>query len=269
MNYKLKLLVTGNNKRIARDICQHLKEDRGYLTVMCRADKEAIYDVVYSELPNVIVICMSDETSEDVRMYNLLSEAVRSGTITVFAVVDDKDKQMFMDYSTLRRVYFLSRPVSLYALYDKLIALEEEIKARQDDNTYIEEYINPNADISKRKRILVVDDDTQMLINIKEQLSEFYDVFVVKSGEAAIKFFMKKDADLILLDYMMPDMDGPQVLNELREYEETYDIPVIFLSGLSDKDKIVEAITELKPQGYIVKPAKKSELVAKIIDILG
>ena len=92
---------------------------------------------------------------------------------------------------------------------------------------------------------------------------------VVKSGEAALKYLSKKNADLILLDYVMPEMDGPTVLDALRQDSYMRTIPVVFLTGITEKAVVVETLTILKPQGYIVKPAKKSELVAKIIDVLG
>ena len=79
----------------------------------------------------------------------------------------------------------------------------------------------------------------------------------------------KYKVDLILLDYMMPEMDGPEVLKRLRNRSEYDDIPVVFLTGMSDKEAVLKLIVELKPQGYVLKPSKKSELVAKIIEVLG
>ena len=72
-----------------------------------------------------------------------------------------------------------------------------------------------------------------------------------------------------MLDYMMPEKDGPQTLREMRTVEAYAEIPVIFLTGMTEKNAILKTIAELRPQGYIVKPAKKSDLVAKIIDVLG
>ena len=115
----------------------------------------------------------------------------------------------------------------------------------------------------------MVDDDTEQLITIKELLKEFYDVTVVKSGEAAFKFLGRQGVNLILLDYLMPEMDGPAVLTELRNDPNLSKIPVIFLTGMTERETVIKTLTELKPQGYIVKPTKKSELVAKIIDVLG
>ena len=92
---------------------------------------------------------------------------------------------------------------------------------------------------------------------------------LVGNGKNALKFLEKQKVDLILLDYMMPEMDGPDVYKLIREDEELQDIPVVFLTGVKEKETVVKTLVELKPQGYVVKPAKKSELVAKIIDVLG
>ena len=68
---------------------------------------------------------------------------------------------------------------------------------------------------------------------------------------------------------MMPDQDGPEVLKKLRTVDEYADIPVIFLTGVTEKNTVIDTLTVLRPQGYIIKPSKKSEIVAKIIDVLG
>ncbi len=267
----LKVLVTGKNRRIAKDICEHLENDRGYLTIKSRPEKKALFDVVYSELPHVIIICMGDETADDVANYDIFREAAKKGGITVMVVANEEDRQLFMKYTKLQKMFFLSRPVSLFAVYEKLISLEAELEKKQRDNLLqIEEYVNPYAaEAEGRKRILVVDDDTETLITIKDFLSEFYAVTPVKSGEAAFRYLMDHSVDLILLDYLMPVMDGPEVLTLLRKKQELEDIPVIFLTGVTEKKTVIKTLTELKPQGYIVKPTKKSELVAKIIDVLG
>lgn len=271
MSFNLKVFVTGKNKRIVKDVSEHCYDDRNYITIRCEPQKEFIFEVMHSEMPNAVIICMGNETDEDIKMYNMFGEAVKAGAVTLFVIADDKDKKCFMKYSNLKKVYFLSRPVSLFTLYEKLLLIENELAdLKQDKAAFIEEYNNPNAtDGYSRRRILVVDDDTMQLMQIKEMLDEFYDVTVVKSGRSAIKYLSKKTVDLILLDYMLPDLDGPEILKLLRGDERTADIPIIFLTGVTEKDIVIETLTELKPQGYVIKPAKKSELVAKIIDVIG
>ncbi len=268
---KLKILITGKNRKVAADICDRLENDKGYLAVKCNPSKTALFDIVLAELPKVIIICLGDETVETIEAYNVLKAPIKQGSCTTIVIASEDDEKFFIKHSELDRVLFLSRPVSLFALYEKLNSIEEDMEKKKDQGlSAFREYINENMeDEHKRKHILVVDDDTEQLLNIKEQLEEFYDVTVVKSGEAAIKYLIKHTPDLILLDYLMPDQDGPTVFRQLKVMNNCADIPVIFLTGMTEKKAVVQTLTELKPQGYIVKPSKKSEIVAKIIDVLG
>lgn len=114
-----------------------------------------------------------------------------------------------------------------------------------------------------RKHILVVDDDPIMLKTVKEQLHDDYDVGMAINGKIAMKFLERKRTDLILLDYEMPGENGPAVLAKIRENDELKDIPVVFLTGVSDRDKIKEAIA-LRPQGYLLKPIDHNKLMETI-----
>ncbi len=122
---------------------------------------------------------------------------------------------------------------------------------------------------TKRKRILVVDDDAQQLSLIKDNLSEFYNVTAVKSCEACIKYLSNHTPDMIFLDYLMPDEDGAQTLTRIRNTFPGFSVPVVFLTGITEREAIIETLVDLMPQGYIVKPATKAELVCKVISILG
>ncbi|MBO7355792.1 MAG: response regulator [Lachnospiraceae bacterium] len=267
----LKALVTGKNRKVAIDICEHLENDRGYMTIKCAPSKTALFDVTLAELPRIVIICLGDETQDTVQAYNVLKNVSATGGFTTIVIANEDDEKFFIKYTELKRVLFLSRPVSLFALYEKLAKIEEELKNNMENGISVfREYINENAcDGHTRKKILVVDDDTEQLIHIKEQLEEFYDVTPVKSGDAAFKYLLKHKPDLILLDYLMPVQDGPMVLRGLRAIESYADIPVIFLTGMTEKNTVIKTLTQLKPQGYLVKPARKSEIVAKIIDVLG
>ena len=266
---RLQIMVTGQNRRVASDLCEHLESDRGYLTVKCNPNKVALYDVLLAEVPRVIIICLGNETLESILSYNVMKDAVQGRNCSIIVVANEEDEKYFKKHTTLSKVRFLSRPIPLLSLYEMLIRVEEQMEQDKEERlSAFTEFINENVDESERKRhILVVDDDTEQLVNIKEQLREFYHVTPVKSGEAAFRFLQKKKPDLILLDYMMPEEDGPSVLRRLRETDAYAEIPVIFLTGMTEKNTVIRTLTELKPQGYIIKPSKKSEIVAKIIDV--
>ncbi|CDE53914.1 response regulator domain-containing protein [Roseburia sp. CAG:303] len=116
--------------------------------------------------------------------------------------------------------------------------------------------------------ILIIDDDTRMLRILKEELREKYNVATAVSGKIALNFLEKRKTDLILLDYVMPDEDGPAVLKKLRENNATKDIPVVFLTGINDRNKI-EKVLDMNPQGYLLKPIKPEKLFRTIRQIIG
>ncbi len=268
---QLKVMVTGKNRKIASDICDHLVTDKGYSVIKCASSKEALFNRVPAEMPHLIIICLGDETNETVSVFDVLKECTRMGGITIIVIANDADQKLFINNTKLDRMFFMSRPVSLFALYEKLNEIEKAVEeGKNNGSTLITEFVNQHAgDLPPRKHILVVDDDSEQLFNIKEQLKEFYEVTLVPSGEAALKFLSRHMVDLVLLDYLMPVMNGPQVLENMRMIPELEHIPVVFLTGVTEKDTVVKPLLDYKPQGYIVKPSKKSEIVAKIIDILG
>lgn len=116
---------------------------------------------------------------------------------------------------------------------------------------------------SLKKNILLVDDDASFLKMVKDWLSDDYRVTIVSSGMQAITYIAKNRPDLILLDYEMPVTSGPQVLEMLRQDEETARIPVMFLTGKGDKESVMKVLS-LKPDGYFLKTIEKAELLRNL-----
>ena len=106
--------------------------------------------------------------------------------------------------------------------------------------------------MAEQKHILLVDDDVVALRTITNYIKDYFRVSVAKSGTAAISFLAKEIPDLILLDYEMPVCNGVQTLQMIRAEEAYKDIPVFFLTGVSDA-QMVKAAVDLKPEGYILK----------------
>ena len=117
-----------------------------------------------------------------------------------------------------------------------------------------------------KKRILIVDDDPSYAKMVREWIKEFYRVDIVTAGMQAISFLLKvsetqgEQVDLILLDYEMPIVDGPQVFQMLKQESATAKIPVIFLTGIGTKEAVAR-VMELKPDGYVLKSTSRADLL--------
>jgi two-component system sensor histidine kinase/response regulator len=113
-------------------------------------------------------------------------------------------------------------------------------------------------------RILVVDDESDVVLIIKTTLqAEGYDVASATNGKDALEEAFETRPDLIVLDVMMPGMTGFDVLKELKANESTATVPVVMLTGVSDKKKIQEAL-ESGIDYYVVKPFDFDDLLGKI-----
>ena len=112
--------------------------------------------------------------------------------------------------------------------------------------------------------VLIVDDNPLNLQVLGNTLRKNgYKLAAAKSGPEALDFLQKKLPDLILLDIMMPEMDGYEVCKKLKEDENTKKIPVIFLTARTDTDSIVRGF-EAGGVDYVVKPFNPAELLARV-----
>ncbi len=111
--------------------------------------------------------------------------------------------------------------------------------------------------------ILVVDDTESNIDILVELLGDDYEVMVSLDGEGALEIAQEDDIDLILLDIMMPEMDGYEVCNRLKEKEKTKHIPIIFLTAKSDEDSIEKAY-DVGGTDYVTKPFRPKELLARV-----
>ncbi|MEA5616494.1 response regulator [Cronbergia sp. UHCC 0137] len=112
--------------------------------------------------------------------------------------------------------------------------------------------------------VLVVDDTPNNLAIISDVLNHAgFEVATAIDGIRAIKQIQRQPPDLILLDVMMPGIDGFETCKRLKENPDTTDIPVIFMTGISDPDSKVKGL-ELGAVDYIVKPFQEAEVLARI-----
>jgi len=118
-------------------------------------------------------------------------------------------------------------------------------------------------DFTKYK-IMVVDDESSNLAILNKILSPMYTVIALKSGEAALKQIESDPKpDLIMLDVILPGLDGFEVLDKLRQNPEAKDIPVIIISGLSGENDEEKGLF-LGAVDYITKPFKAAVVLARV-----
>lgn len=115
-----------------------------------------------------------------------------------------------------------------------------------------------------RQKVLIVDDVTkniQLVANFLKQAG--YEINFALSGKAALNHVENESFDLILLDIMMPEMDGFEVCEYLKSNPDTSEIPIIFLTAKTDIDSITKAF-HVGGIDYITKPFNKAELLARV-----
>lgn len=119
------------------------------------------------------------------------------------------------------------------------------------------------------KKILIVDDEEDLTFFVKAnlELAGDFEVIIANSGKDGIKAAARQNPDLILLDIMMPQMDGFEVLERIKKSPKTLSIPVIMLSAKGDVDSKIKS-AGLYNEAYIVKPVQIEALKEKIEEVL-
>jgi two-component system sensor histidine kinase/response regulator len=122
----------------------------------------------------------------------------------------------------------------------------------------------PKPSPDSRSTLLIVDDQEENLRVVGTVLTALgYDIIAANSANQAFKRLASKTPDLVLLDMIMPDMDGLEMCRRLKEEPRWRDIPVIFLSAADDKNLVVQAL-EAGGVDYVTKPFNKAELVSRV-----
>ena len=120
-----------------------------------------------------------------------------------------------------------------------------------------------------RKKILLADDSNTALMMERTLLSKSaYDVVVARDGQEAIRQAVDEAPDLIILDVVMPNMDGFEACRELRKLEATRAIPIIMVTTRGEPHN-VESGFEAGCNDYVTKPINGPELVSKVRNLIG
>lgn len=291
---KYKVLLTGNNKMIINEFFTYMDFSFECLSTSDRYD-DIVNHVKYIH-PDAMVYCLYGENPDDLKRFVNVERKIEAEKIPIIVVGDAEECDQFEKIAPTMEASVFRKPISSQKLEENIVNLlkqkkrgmetatrsvtvtqsalktedvmrvAEELLAQIAKETEKEEKERQEAE--RKKHILIVDDDSSVLKLLKGYLAERYDVATAISGKIALKFLETKKTDMVLLDYEMPVENGAAVLGKIRGNESIKDLPVVFLTGVTDKKKIMEVLT-MKPQGYLTKPIDMDKLSSTIKGVLG
>lgn len=277
---RTKVLITGSQDTIIDDFFTHTEE-----AFQCMSSSIRINDlythVQYFE-PEVFVYCLGKNKDLDAEVIAAAKDCMKY-TETMLALIGEKESLAALPAEIINSAdVLLTKPISIKKIQVSIereleeIRLEAERKEREkleaerrkiEQAKHAEREAQKAARAAEPKHILVIDDDPVMLRTVKHYLEEDYNVATAPSGKIAMKFLEQRKTDIILLDYEMPDMSGPDVLMLIRENENCKNVPVVFLTGVTDKVKIKEVLA-MQPDGYLLKPVDQDRLHETIHNLI-
>lgn len=281
---KIRVLLAGKNKVVQDDFFYNMSEVLECQSTSTRSEDINCH-VKYFE-PDVYLYCLLNEPDEV--QERILEVFEKLGKLDVICgIVGDHDKcEELLGKAKTDPKLILERPLNAVMIMrqiEKVIREEKEKrlgagaakeglcedKETESPEKKTDEKAEEKTDEkSSRRHVTVIDDDFRMLRVLKDYLHGDYDVATAVNGKTALRFLEKKHTDVILLDYVMPEEDGPELYGKIRAIPAHANTPIIFLTGMSEREKI-RKVMELRPQGYLLKPIDRERLLNAIEGVLG
>ena len=195
-----------------------------------------------------VILLYTDADLEDHRDALVYFKDLYVDENMIIMVIGDKDAfELVHHYIPQEDVAFeITRPLDMQDLIAKVQLVTDDEFEQQ-----------------RRKCVLIVDDDPTYIQMVREWLKDTYRVGMANSGTQAVAWLATNKADLILLDYDMPVLDGPKVMEMLRSESFSSSTPVMFLTGKNDRGSVTNVIS-LKPADYLLKTISKDKLLATL-----
>lgn len=286
---KYKVLLAGRNQATIDDFFYTLCADFECMTTSIRS-MDIVKHVEYFQ-PDVFVYCFMSEEKEEIPKLVTALEPIERRKLKFIIIGDTESCNEFLRVRSELVNLTLLKPITASSIKTQIISFIEEqklIEAQEKERLEKErlekerlekerlEKEKQEAMLSSgkedgepvKKHILVIDDDPIMLRIIKEELRDEYNVATAVSGKIGMSFLTRKMTNMILLDYEMPEESGAEVLEKIRANDRLKDIPVVFLTGINDREKI-QKVLAMKPQGYLLKPIDHEKLVQTIRKVIG
>lgn len=275
---KYVVLLTGNNRMAINEFFTYMDN-----TLEC-INTSSRYDDIMNHLkyisPDVFVYCLYGESPDDIKRFDNVEQRIEELGVPIIIVGNREECEQYKKIVPTTQATFFQRPISAQKLEHSIVDLldkrgtkKKSAESAAASGSAAVDLVMPvlQVEVPKppaRKHILIVDDDSSVLKLLKGYLAERYDVATAINGKVAMKFLETKRTDMVLLDYEMPEENGAAVLRKIRENNKTRNIPVVFLTGITERGKIQE-ILALKIQGYLLKPIDMEKVSSTIKSVLG
>jgi len=117
------------------------------------------------------------------------------------------------------------------------------------------------------KTILIVDDELSILKMLSDYLKSKYRIVTAINGQTALKFIKEKKPDLMIVDWMLPDIEGPEIVTRVRNFSDSRDIPILMLTAKGEESDKIKGFNS-GVDDFLVKPFLLSELDARINSLI-
>lgn len=255
-----KICLIGKLNAIGSNIYDMLTEK--YQVQLCGKNAEMIDGVLHLMVPDLILVCTSDMDASNQDIFDVLQNVHLD--VPAICVGSAEELSYFNEYVSEERMQILVRPVTNREIRKKVDELLD-VSVLSKESVLMQRALDDkpntvNGEETVKKRIQIIDDSMIQLRMMQGLLSRQYEVHIASSAEEGMKQMKKRKPDLIFLDYDMPVCDGRETFNRLKQDEELRDIPVVFLTGVNDKQRI-QAVLAMNPAGYLLKPISKNKLL--------
>lgn len=254
------IFLIGKFNAVSKNIYKELS--KYYQMQLCSDEPEIVKGMFWMKMPDLILILTMDMTSKQEQIFLDIKQYYPF--IPVICIGTKEELNLFAEKIEANQWEEMVRPITNSEIIEKI---NQMLEIEEEES----EFFGEDKIRDEKKNILLIDDSAVQLRMMKGILKDKYKVSMAKSAGEALKIIQKNSPDLIFLDYDMPDCDGKQTLQLIRERlqkDKKPDIPVVFLTGVKDKKRI-RAVLGMNPAAYILKPISQEKLMKMVIDLLG
>ncbi|MCR4798329.1 MAG: response regulator [Lachnospiraceae bacterium] len=245
INYQKKILIVSPTESfLAKSLASKLEAER-HKTLLSKGKIKEIDE--QREQIELIIVFTNEDIGEMTETLVFLKDLADDRELKLILIGDE------VEYDIAKKTI---PEVLILEWFKRPLVMDDLLRS-------IRKYMEDNTAEKRKKTVLIVDDDITYMRTVYEWLKQEYHVGMASNGVQAISYLAKTKADLVLLDYEMPIANGPQVLSMLKSDTETGHVPVMFLTGHSDRESVL-SVVGLKPADYLLKTIDKEGLLKKL-----